>query len=257
MLLLRRYLGGPQDLSITDGATHSAGELWVKLGGGVVAGVGSIEWIKVFRPLRAAVNFAADRLGGPSLKVALGPLCFPVDKAICRLTAEKRKTLTLSEDLTAEALVGLIEEAAQCFRLRPAYDRAFVDWLFAEMHSLPTRGSLTRRLVRDGAGRPLGWHICLVRNRATAVLLQAVAIPGAARLVLDDLFNFARTAGATALLGRLEPQLLFPLVGRRVLLRRTSPALVHSRDREVLSAIALGEALLTRMDGETWMDFPR
>jgi hypothetical protein len=143
--------------------------------------------------------------------------------------------------------------------LRPAYDRQFAEWLYAEMAAIPSRGRLTRRLVRDLAGRPLGWHVCLIKPRSTAEVLQVAARPGEFTAVLEDLFCYAEAEGASALYGRLDHQLLTPLTRLGFLrrgptfFRRCSPALLHSRDPEILGAAELGAALLTRMDGEWWM----
>jgi hypothetical protein len=50
----------------------------------------------------------------------------------------------------------------------------------------------------------------------------------------------------------VEPRLLAPLAARRCLMRYRGGALTYSDDHDLLGAIATGDALLTRLDGEWW-----
>src|SRR3954452_14963570 len=52
-ILMRRYFMGPQDVTITDGATAVVRQIWQFLGG-EVAWPQSIEWIRPLRPWAAA-----------------------------------------------------------------------------------------------------------------------------------------------------------------------------------------------------------
>ena len=71
------------------------------------------------------------------------------------------------------------------------------------------------------------------------------------------LFADAWQTGRSALEGRVDPELYWPLYeplgGPRWLLRYgTAGSLSHS-DPELAAAISLGESGLTRLDGEWWM----
>lgn len=72
----------------------------------------------------------------------------------------------------------------------------------------------------------------------------------------DHPFHSVQRAGVAALAGQLEPFLLEALWQRRrrCFLHLSGNFLVHSRNLEVLNPILLGEAMITRMDGERWMD---
>jgi hypothetical protein len=48
-LLLRHYLGGPQEVTITDGATVEVREIWERLGG-TTALLQSFSWTRFYRP---------------------------------------------------------------------------------------------------------------------------------------------------------------------------------------------------------------
>jgi hypothetical protein len=157
------------------------------------------------------------------------------------------------EQLTAEALLGELPRLDRWLRLRPDYDRGFLDWLLPELEAMTDRGRLVRRLVRSGDGAPAGWYLYYLRPGDLSQVLQVAAAPANAGLVLDELFAHARAEGAAALAGRLEPHLSTPLRARRCLFRPSEWALIHTDNTGVLSAIGFGEALLTRLDGEWWM----
>jgi hypothetical protein len=84
-------------------------------------------------------------------------------------------------------------------------------------------------------------------------VLQIAAAEREVGLVLDHLVHHAWSGGATALRGRVEPRLLGPLARHRCFMHYTGMALVHATDQQILGAIALGQSLLTRLDGEWWM----
>lgn len=259
-LLLRRYWAGPQDASITDGATDQMSRMWLKLGG-ISQNLTSLEWMKWFRPAAFAASSLADRLAWPPLRPALLPFALPVDAAFRRVRRERAPIHIeqVSEDLSSSDLLECGVEVMGEAPLRPAYDAAFLEWLLAELRGLRRRGRLAARLVRDGSGRRLGWHISLVRPNGAVDVLQVAATEGSYPAVLGDLFGQARATGATAVYGRLEPHLLAPLVelgfSQRgpTFYRRGSPMLVHSRRPELLDAVARGGAFLSRLDGEWWL----
>ena len=65
-LLLRRYLAGPQDLTLTDGATKQIQRIWDGLGG-ESAGLTAVVWTRVFRPWRILANHFLRVLEGRRL----------------------------------------------------------------------------------------------------------------------------------------------------------------------------------------------
>src|SRR5262249_8697356 len=72
-------------------------------------------------------------------------------------------------------------------RLRPAYDRAFADWLFAELARVESRGHLHAWALPGAPGNPLGWFIYYLLPRDTAKVVQVAAAPGAEEPVLHHL----------------------------------------------------------------------
>ncbi len=253
-LLLRRYLAGPQDLSITDGATESVARMWVGLGGHRLW-LNSLAWLRVFRPCRTA-----QALFGPGRRAPARGLgraaAAPVDAVIGRMA---RRVLgvpvpdTRAEELSPQSLLTLLPALVRGKVLYPAYDPPFLDWLLSELEAVQSRGDLVKRLVRSRDGRLLGCYVAYVGRGRVAQVVQLAAAPADVEAVLHHLLHHARQSGAAALQGRLEPHLFGAVSSRRYLLRRTQAALVHSRSAELLAAVFEGRALLTRMEGEWWM----
>ena len=59
-LLLRRYLAGPQDLSITESSNAAVERMWHAAGGGSLP-LQRIGWLRMFAPVRSAIDLLAER----------------------------------------------------------------------------------------------------------------------------------------------------------------------------------------------------
>jgi GNAT superfamily N-acetyltransferase len=250
--LLRSHLSGPQDLTITDGATAVVHEMWVRLGGYALH-PGSVVWTRVFRPFRAVGDLWLEVKGKARLRTIARPAWALLDAPMtCIARPPERPAGVETDDLTPRALVHHQRDVDGIARLRVDYDETFVEWLFREMSAVRTRGTLVRRLLRRG-DRLLGWYVAYLKPRGLSQVMDVKATRGQLGTVLDCLFADAWQSGAGALEGRMEPALYESLSGRRCLLRYGERSLFHSRDPEVLAAISLGRSALTRLDGEWWM----
>lgn len=235
-LLMKRMLAGPQDFTVTDGATSEVRAMWSRLGG-CGAGITSLGWTRVFRPARLTIHLAARSRGRAR-----------------RLRGSGRvPAATDDEELTPERLIDQMGRTG--VRLRPAYDAEFLEWLFAEMEAVEGRGPLARRVVRDGRGHDLGWYVAYLPAGGIAQAIAVGSVRADAGPVLDRLFADARAAGASALQGRVEPAILPALTARRCLFRRAAWALAHYADDAVAAAAGREQALITRLDGEWWMGY--
>ena len=244
-LLLRKYMAGPQDLTTTDGATDTVRSMWEALGGDTSA-LASLGWTRVLRP----AAFARAMLERRGRTLPRTPARVVDAAAGRRLAPEPPAGVT--EPLTAAALAEAAESLAREFELRPAYDEGYLGWLLAEAEAVRARGPLERRLVSlDGV--VAGWYVAYMPEGGVAQALQVGCAARRAGTVLDRLFADAAAAGCAAVQGRLEPALLGAIRERRCLIRRSEWALVAADDTRLLSAIAYGRALLTRLDGEWWM----
>jgi len=235
-LLMKRMLAGPQDLTVTDGATAEVRAMWSRLGGSS-GGLSSVGWTRVFRPGRLALHLAARKQGRARTLEGSG-----------RIPAA-----TEGEELTPGRLMELIARTPG--HLRPAYDIEFLDWLFAEMDVVKGRGPLARRVVCNSRGQDLGWYVAYLPAQGIAQAIGVGSVRPDAGPVLDRLFADARAAGASALQGRVEHAILPALTTRRCLLRGAEWAMTHYTDDEVAAAAGREQALITRLDGEWWMGY--
>jgi hypothetical protein len=254
--LLRRFLDGPQDLTITDTASDQARRIWEGLGGETLH-IGSIGWARVFSPLRSVWDFKT-REGGSRMTPVLKPVLSAVDAAgsvVARGRLKVDKPSGRTEPLTAAALGEHLESVARPYQLKPAYDDpAGTAWLLDEIARVKPRGELIARLARSADDRVQGWFVYYHRAGSIAQTLSVSASPNDVGDVLDALLADARERGAVAVQGRVEPHLLERLPERRAVFHKSGYLpLIHSRRPELLHAIHSGRALLTRLAGEWWM----
>ena len=251
-LLMRAVFGGPQELTITDGANDASRRIWEGLGGHP-SFLSCVVWTRPFRPWQ----FARDRLlrrrrGESDGRGAARPLWSALDAATGRLPffSAPPEPEGSTEPLTPRALVEHLPSVADSLRLRPDYDEPFLDWLFAELRE--QEPELVALLVRDKGGEAVGWFVYQLKRGGGSQVLQVAARDGAVDAVLDHLFHHAHANGAAAIQGRLEPRLLAPLSKRRCVFHYSGEALIHSRHPEIVCAALSGQALLTRLEGEWW-----
>jgi hypothetical protein len=250
--LLRAYLSGPQDLTITDGANEVVHEMWTHFGG-YASHPGSLVWTRLLRPLRAVGDRWLEIRGRERWRRVAGvawPLLDGPTAPFTRPPAPPAEVAT--EELTPRALIEYQPEVLGDARLWVDYDEPFLEWLFREMAAVRTRGTLRRRLLRRN-GEPLGWYVAYLKPRGLSQVMEVAAIKRELDVVLDCLFSDAWRCGAAALEGRLEPALYEPLSSRRCLVRYGTRALFHSRNPDAVAAISLGRSALSRLDGEWWM----
>ena len=160
---------------------------------------------------------------------------------------------TVTELLTPAALLEHLPTVARSLRLVPDYDEPYLEWVFAELHHNRTWGTPVHRLVRDLNGRVLGWFIYFLLEGRGCQAVHVAAADRHAGDVLDALFADAVHRGGAAVQGRVEPRLLAALAQRGALFRFSARSLIHSKEPELLAALAAGQALLTRLEGDWWM----
>jgi hypothetical protein len=262
--LLRRYLAGPQDLTMTDGASETVRRMWEALGGQTVH-LCAFVFLQVFRPWQLARELLLRARPRPSLDPLATRIAAALDTATAPLV---RRGLPPPEPegsvepLSPESILTHLSEVTASRRLVPDYDRSYLEWLFRELERVQSWGSLWPHGIRRGPlfaqlvsrnGRLLGWYVCHLRRGGFCRVIQVAASDKASAAVLDQLAHEAATNGAAGLYGRIEPHLLGPLSERRCFIRFGGGRMVvHSPDQAIIEAILAGEALLTRLEGEWW-----
>jgi hypothetical protein len=251
--LLRKALAGPQTLTISDGANESSRRMWEALGG-LTSTLYSLQWRRLLRPAQSALQRASSRHGRAAALLAT-PVAVLADAYAAHYRALHRPSGLADEALDAAALVDGLDGAARHVALSPRYDAASLDWLLDQARAKRRHGELQARLLREPGGAIAGWFLYYL-NGSMSKVLQVHAREDAERAVLDHLFQHAWQRGAAAIEGRMEPRLARMLGQRHCLFHSTSAfALIHSRDAEVLGALARGDAFFSRLEGEWWMRF--
>jgi hypothetical protein len=254
--LLRSLFTGPQDLTITDGASDEIRQIFELVGGQMMHP--SMVWARVFRP----VSYVGNRLMHanaivrervkPWARRVLPLLDVPASHAN-RYFAPPSHAGTVDELLTPELVLENMSLVTRSLRLAPDYDQPMLEWLFAELGHNRTWGAPQRRLVRDGSGRVLGWYVYYALKDEGCQLLQLAARERHEGAVLDNLFAHAIAHGGAAVQGRVEGRIVAELAHRGALFRFSPRSLIYSRDANLLGAVTSGHALLTRLEGEWWM----
>jgi hypothetical protein len=251
--LMKRYLDGPQDLTLTDTASETVRRMWEGFGGQTIH-LGRIGWLRLFRPLRFASEFLLrDHV---RLREAAMSISLPLDGMASRLGARHlhvTKPDVVAEPLGPRVLVANLEAVAGGTRLYPDYDEGFLQWLFRELSAASGRGVPVGFLIKDRDGNVLGWYLYYLRPGGISQVLQIIARERDVADVLDHLLHHARVNGSTALQGRAESTLLEVLSERSCLFHASGyRVLAHARREAILHAIDSGQAFLSRLDGDWW-----
>jgi hypothetical protein len=251
MSLLRAFLNGPQQLSLTDTASPEVRALWLRLGGATADAYG-MDWWRILRP----AGFAACRIGGGRLSPVLPALARAADQAF-EAIAQSRSRFQIepaparSEDVADPALIGLFAALTDRIALKPDWTSDGLPWRLEHAARRAGHGALFRRVVFV-RGKPVGCYLYNARDGEIARVIELVAQPSAYGVVLADLAAHARAAGAVALRGRTRPDLASALIQARCFYTHRLSALVHTREPEILAAVTSGNALLTGLSGDTW-----
>jgi len=257
-LLQRAYLAGPQDITMTDGATREVQVMWERFGGST-AHLQGLLWIEPLRPASLAVHRLVHNV---ALETALSPLAAAMDAPLRPMLRDRRAASFDVHEADAVSFAAAVGELAQAFPLHPAYDVGYLDWLFGQLRRLAAEPPVFPDRIRRGPldvgvvtvnGRTAGAYVCQIRRRGVCRVLAAVCDEPMAPVLLAAIRSRAEEGRAAAIFGRVEPHLLAALWERRTFLRYgAGRMLALSADKELERAPALGRALLTRLDGEWW-----
>ena len=249
--LLRSFLNGPQDISLSESANETSRGMWEKLGG-ETAMLYSMEWLRVFRPAGFALAVGERRSAAAKL---LRPLARGFDALAGRVRANPLR-LAPGHSVGVEAgiddLIDLIPRFASSYAMRPDWERTSLTAFLTHAATKERHGALFRRVVCGSDGAPVGVYLYYGQPRGIGFVLQILARPGAGEAVVDDLLADAMGRGLVALRGRVQPELAGILLRRRAVFLHAASTLMHSRHQELLAPIRTGDALITGLAGETW-----
>ena len=253
--LLREFFNGPQDFSFTDEASEVSQKIWVALGGSV-APLRGIHWIAPLRPAR----LACQKYAPPWIAKALDGTAEILSRLISSIPHRPLRnnvSLLSGEPLSAEAMLACLDDLTPQYKLRPRYDCVSLNELIECAGRKSNGGGPLRKvLLRDSENGVAGWYLYYREANGLAEVLQITSREDNQTDVVEHMAADARTHGANALVGRLEPGLAQPLANRFCLLfRRQYAMLVHSRFPEIRDAIHSQGAFISRLDGEWCLRF--
>ncbi len=255
LALAKRFLEGPQDLSLAEGGDLSR-RLLEGLGGATSL-LFSLHWTRPLRPSRYVLAFLRKRRLPAGVAAVLAPLCYAADALGPHLRTGPFRLPhpdLASEDLTVATLIeGAAAERSRA--LRPVYDERSLDWLVDLLARRTDRGSLRKRALRDAAGHLAGWYLYYLRPGGTGEVVQIGASDGRFGAALDHLLRDAWRGGATAASGQIVPPAMQELWRRSCVFHHDGASwlLAHARRPGILDAIHRGDAFLSRLDGEWWI----
>lgn len=251
--LLRSFLGGPQDLSISEHSNSIVERMWLRLGGSTVAAY-SMDWVRILRPVQAGMALANVP---PWLESLSRPVALAADALLG--TSNWRQFRLETEDarvargvLDTDQMAALAAQFAACYELAPAWDAAALRWFLKHAACKEAFGSLTGRVVTGRNAAPLGCYLYYGRPGGMALVLQIFSAPGHAAAVVASLLADAHGLGCAAVRGRSQPDLLDALLRSGCIFKQGASLTMHSGHEHLLAAIRAGDALVTGLAGESW-----
>jgi hypothetical protein len=258
--LLRRFLAGPQALSFTFG-NETMRRLWRAVG--VEPAIPfSLRFAAVLRPGRYALALALRRVLGARfprhrrLETAAGGLGTLVDRAVASWRHQPAPTRRRSLDLSvldAETLALAIARVGRRRKLVPSYDAATLTWLLERLERFAAPGELVKFAFSRG-GAVVGWCLYRLRRDRVAEVIQLGAERGSEGDVVAALLDQARSRGAVAIEGQLDPTLLAACLDRAIPVFHAhgTPSLLLHGAAGPVRALRCGEGMLTRLEAEWW-----
>lgn len=258
--LLRVFLSGPQDLSISETANDVSVALWRRLGGLVLPQY-SLDWLRILRPAGFVVDRVASRM--PALGL-LRPLAGGIDRLLAKRPGRNGprwsrlgRNIELPRGLTIQPIdthgfAAAFDQLTRHVRLCPDFRAVDLDQAVAEAASIRHRGEARAVVVRAGQGEMVGAAFYYHRPRGLATVLQIVASAGRLAPVFDALLVHLHEEGAVGVMGRSQPALIDAMIDRRVAFLPFVATVAHARDAAVTEAIKAGDAFFNGFVGENW-----
>lgn len=253
--LMRAYLAGPQDISLTETANDISTTMWRKLRGTVLPDH-SLEWLRLIRPAGFAAAAAASAIGPMRI---FAPLARPLDALIRRrasswahLAAEIPEGTLASVETGDDETIDLFITLTEAYAARPAWRRESLARMVAEARRKANYGEMVRHKVTTRDGRPIGLFLYYGDPGRIGRVVQVLFRPGQAGTVIDSMLAHASRRGLVALRGRAQPALLEAMLGRRFIFLHASSSIVHARDPALLEPFVAGKAFFNGFAGESW-----
>lgn len=255
--LLKAFIAGPQDVSLSETANVISETMWSKLRGKTIPGY-SFEWFRVFRP----VGFASA-LGGEKSAVLrhLGPVAKLIDNNLSRKSSLGRfipapaPAGLVMDDADFESFADAVRKLSATKQMRPDWDQGYLEHVLANAVIKPAYGQAHLGLVKTKGGEAIGAFLYHLKPGGIGRVLQVMAMPGRLGPVLDLMFAHALEKGAVGLRGRSSPEIIEAATGRSIIMATISSTVIHAKDPAITDALLSGDCMLTGLAGERWNRF--
>lgn len=249
--LLKQFLNGEQDFSIADVANETTRQIWTRLGGSVLPVYG-MTWMAMLDPCRFATSLALRNSLPGRIARPVARLVDAIARRLVSVESDVDVSKLTGEPLQQSHVVEFSNELLGHHSLKPIYDEGGTNWIWNRLNFVSRNAGPSRQtLVRDAAGKPLGWHIYQWKPGHVARVSQVVARENSEPQVFAHLLKALKQSGAPGAIGRVQPDLLQTLIDCGCLLRRRScHVLIHSKRQDILQAFESGTAFLSLLDGE-------
>ena len=253
--LLRTFLAGPQDISLTETANALALGMWQKLALPLDLAY-SLNWSRIFRPGSAAVQVmertsAAARLFRPVGRLAdsLGERTGLYSLRPPAGTAARRATF---RDATRQEFADAVFALKDLALLRPQWDQQSLGWFMEQAEQKRAFGQPSWRIATGRNGEIVGCYAYFGKSGGIAWLLQALCSPAVAGELVDDLYAHADAQGCAGLRGGGHPWLTPELISRKAVFYGRAFFVAHAKDKSLLQPVQSGQALISGLAGENW-----
>ena len=252
--LMKRFLDGPQDLSVANGAAWPSRKIWEACGG-VAVPLYSFDWLRPIRPARALLELA-DFQGDRTTPRGLRRIAAAADLLGVRLF---RKYLPTEgpyslHPLDSHRAVGMVARAPG-FELRPQYDEASFGWMLEMCQRSGVGNGIRAAMVRgQPKGDEIGCFVYLQHKERVGQVVQLIAAPGHLATVLRAVIADASDQGMVLLRGEVDPAADLQAYRDTACLVNTGRwMLVHARQPALIESFVQGKARFTSLDGERWL----
>lgn len=258
--LLKAFLAGPQDLSLSELANDVSTRMWTSLRGITLPSY-SLDWVRIIRP----ASFMIDAAGGMLKPLRLAaPLARGFDRFFRGRMAPDRlrwagvpAVWPLQGGLSVSRIdraqfAALFEPLTRQYTLRPDWrDEQFAE-ILTDAERKSDYGEAVFCQVATSSGTVIGAFLYHLKPDGMARVLQILARPGQAGAVIDCLIGDAAARGAIGLRGRTQPALMEAMLGRRIAFTHLVSTAVHSRDAALVEACRTGGIFYNGLAGESW-----
>ncbi|HWU60395.1 MAG TPA: hypothetical protein VN112_00065 [Ensifer sp.] len=255
--LLKAFISGPQDVSLSETANVISETMWTKLRGRTIPGY-SFEWFRVLRPAGFASALAGEKV---TLLQHLAPVARIIDGRGTGKSSLTRFALTPApaglalEDADFAGFADAVRKLNAAKLVKPDWAHGYLDHVLANAVIKPAYGQAHMGLVKTKSGEPIGAFLYHLKPSGIGRVLEVSAMPGRLGPVLDLLFAHALENGAAGLRGRSSPELIEAATGRSMIMATISSTVVHSKDPAIAEAFLSGNSMLTGLAGERWNRF--